>query len=69
MIIKRATIRGFLVFDYMDRRDEALSDLFGWVASGEIASRSDVQEGFENIPATFLRLFTGANQGKQLLKL
>ena len=69
VIIKRATIRGFLVFDYMDRRDEALADLFGWVASGEIASRSDVQEGFENIPATFLRLFTGANQGKQLLKL
>ena len=29
----------------------------------------DVQDGFENIPATFLRLFTGANEGKQLLKL
>lgn len=69
VIVKRATIRGFLVFDYMDRRDEALADLFSWVASGEIASRSDVQEGFENIPATFLRLFTGANQGKQLLRL
>ncbi len=69
VIVKRATIRGFLVFDYMDRRDEALADLFSWIAAGEIASRSDVQEGFENIPATFLRLFTGANQGKQLLRL
>ena len=45
------------------------ADLSQWVADGEIAFRADVQEGFENIPTTFLRLFSGANQGKQLLKV
>ncbi len=39
------------------------------VEAGEIAYRVDVQEGFENIPTTFLRLFTGANEGRQLLRL
>jgi len=57
------------VFDYMDRRDQALADLFNWVAAGEIAFRTDVQHGFENIPTTFLRLFDGSNQGKQVLKV
>ena len=48
---------------------KASADLSQWVADGEIAFRADVQEGFENIPTTFLRLFSGANQGKQLLKV
>ncbi len=30
---------------------------------------NDVQEGFENIPQTLTRLFTGQNRGKQLLKI
>ncbi len=29
----------------------------------------DVQKGFENAPKTLLRLYTGANVGKQLLEL
>lgn len=53
----------------MDRIPEAFADLRGWVEAGRIAYRVDVQEGFENIPRTFLRLFTGANEGKQLLRL
>jgi NADPH-dependent curcumin reductase CurA len=28
-----------------------------------------VQEGFDNIPATLQRLYTGQNKGKQLLKI
>ena len=31
--------------------------------------QEDIQEGIENAPETFLRLFTGQNLGKQLLKL
>ena len=69
LIIKRAVMKGFLVFDYMDRRDQALAEIFGWLAGGELAFRTDVQHGFENIPTTFLRLFEGANQGKQVLKV
>ena len=36
---------------------------------GSIAYQEDVQQGFENAPRTFLRLFQGENVGKQLLKL
>jgi hypothetical protein len=41
----------------------------GWATSGEIAYAVVMQQGFENIPDTLNRLFTGKNFGKQLLKL
>jgi len=66
---RRAWIQGLLLWDFLDRIPEAFADLRGWVEAGQIAYRVDVQEGFENIPRTFLRLFTGANEGKQLLRL
>ena len=40
-----------------------------WIQSGELIYQNDIQEGFENIPRTLTRLFTGQNRGKQLLKI
>jgi NADPH-dependent curcumin reductase CurA len=39
------------------------------INDGRLKYREDVQNGFENAPATLQRLFVGANRGKQLLKL
>lgn len=66
---QRGRMEGFVVLDYFDRMAEATDELAGWVAAGEIAYRHDVQQGFENAPRTLMRLYTGANQGKQLLEL
>ena len=62
-------MEGFILIDYFHRAGEALKDLSGWVASGQIKHGEDIQEGIENTPATFLRLFQGKNKGKQLLKI
>ena len=69
LIARRVRMEGFLVMDYADRFEEARRELSAWLASGQLTSREDVQEGFENIPSTFLRLFSGANLGKQVLKV
>ena len=45
---------------------QALSDL---MAKGKLKAAEDVQEGFNNCPATLRRLFEGKNLGKQILKL
>ena len=66
---KRIRIEGFLVLDYMSRQDELLDDVLKWLSEGRIVYRVDVQDGLENAPATLLRLFSGANQGKQLLRV
>jgi len=62
-------MQGFIALDYHERTDEALAQLAEWAMEDKIAFRNDIQEGFEAIPATFLRLFEGKNEGKQLLKL
>jgi NADPH-dependent curcumin reductase CurA len=69
LIFKRARMQGFIVLDYADRFEEGRRALAEWVRAGRIVHREDVQEGFENAPRTFLRLFHGQNFGKQLLKL
>ena len=69
LVVRRLRMEGFIVIDYLDRAPEAFDALMGWVGAGEFAWREDVQEGFENIPATLQRLFPGENKGKQLLKL
>ena len=69
LVINRARMEGFIVIDYFDRMAQAVSDLTGWIQSGELVYQNDIQEGFENIPQTLTRLFTGRNHGKQLLKI
>jgi NADPH-dependent curcumin reductase CurA len=69
LIIQRGRMEGFIVLDYMKRAPEAVMQLFSWLQSGEIVNRVDVQEGLENAPAALRRLFSGENQGKQLLKI
>jgi hypothetical protein len=69
LVVNRARMEGFIILDYLPRAPEAVQDLLGWIASGELKYQVDVQEGFDNIPETLQRLFTGQNLGKQLLKI
>jgi NADPH-dependent curcumin reductase CurA len=69
LVTRRIRMQGFIVIDYLGRAEEAINALSEWVMAGEIAWREDIQEGFDNIPATLQRLFDGRNIGKQLLKL
>ena len=69
LIMKRARMEGFIVIDYVSRSGEAIEQLSEWVDAGEIVVIEDIQEGLENAPQTLQRLFTGANLGKQLLKI
>ncbi|MEO8878120.1 MAG: NADP-dependent oxidoreductase [Polyangiaceae bacterium] len=69
LIVKRGRMEGFLVSDYMANAKQAITDLASWVKAGKIVDRVDIQNGLENAPKTLNRLFTGANIGKQLLKI
>ena len=69
LLIRRVRMQGFVVLDYYDRIDETLAQLVVWAMDDKIAFRNDIQQGFEQIPQTFMRLFEGRNQGKQMIKL
>jgi len=69
LVTNRSRMEGFIILDYLPRAAEAIPDLIAWVASGALKYQIDLQEGFENIPSTLQRLYTGQNVGKQLLKI
>ncbi len=69
LILRRANMQGILSPDYASEFPKAVEDIKSWLDSGKFIYREDIQNGFENIPLTFLRLFSGQNKGKQLIKI
>lgn len=69
IVFRRATMQGFLSGDYAEEFPLARQRLAQWIRDGKLKHREDVQHGFENVPRTLMRLFSGDNAGKQILKL
>lgn len=69
LLITSTLMKGFIVWDYREHFDEALSQLAEWVNSGQIKYRENIVEGFDNTIDAFLGLFRGDNTGKQLVKV
>jgi NADPH-dependent curcumin reductase CurA len=69
LLVERASMRGFLVFDYAERFGEAIQQMAGWLAEGKLKPLEHIVEGLETFPETFLKLFTGENTGKLVLKV
>jgi NADPH-dependent curcumin reductase CurA len=69
LIVYRARMEGFLVFDYAHRYDEAAARLLRWVGEGKLRYTEDVTEGLENAPRAFIGMLNGENRGKTLVKV
>lgn len=69
LVVKRLTARGFVVFDFDDRRDAALADLQAWVADGRLKVQEDVIDGFERLPEALVGLLAGENRGKRMVRV
>jgi NADPH-dependent curcumin reductase len=69
LLTRRGRMQGFVVTDYLPRAAEAEQKLLRWHEEGRVKQRVDVVEGFENAPTALARLFTGTNQGKQLVRI
>ncbi|MEM9377842.1 MAG: NADP-dependent oxidoreductase [Pseudomonadota bacterium] len=69
LIFMRASMSGFIVLDYIPEYPEAQKRMRQWIREGKITFKEDIQEGFDNIPTTLNRLFSGQNFGKQILKM
>ncbi|HVZ45910.1 MAG TPA: NADP-dependent oxidoreductase [Ramlibacter sp.] len=69
VIMKRALIQGFLISDYIPRFAEGTAQLAEWVRDGSLKYHVDIVDGIERAPEGFARLFSGANFGKQLVRV
>ena len=69
LLVNRARMEGMVVSDYMARAPEALRAMGQWLAEGRLKHREDIVDGLETFPETLLRLFSGENFGKLLLRV
>jgi len=69
ILVNRATMRGFIVSDHVDRAPEFLAEATRWVRDGRLKYREDVVDGLQNAPGAFLGLFEGRNVGKLLVRV
>lgn len=69
ILVKRLSLKGFIVTDYIAYRDEFLELVAPLVAAGEIARLEDVADGLEKAPEAFIGLLKGRNRGKVVVKI
>lgn len=69
LLVKRATMAGFLVLDHFDTLEPTVETLAGWYRDGRIRTREDVSDGLESAPAALMKLLEGSNRGKVLVRL
>jgi NADPH:quinone reductase len=69
LLVRRASAKGFIISDHMDRFPEAFSQLREWVEKRRLKHEETITEGLENAPRAFLGLFEGKNMGKQVVKV
>ncbi|WHZ12414.1 MAG: Putative oxidoreductase YncB [Burkholderiaceae bacterium] len=69
LLVKRARMQGFLVFDYAQRFPEALQELESWVRAGQIHFREDILDGIDKAPGSIASLYRGENLGKRLIRI
>jgi NADPH-dependent curcumin reductase CurA len=69
LLVKRATMQGFLTADYAARFDEAVSDLVGWIRDGRVTYHEDIYDGIETAPGSIDKLYSGHNAGKLIIRV
>jgi NADPH-dependent curcumin reductase CurA len=69
VVFTNSTIQGFLVHHYAQHYATAQQRLTAWLRSGQLRNHEDVLDGFEQAPQALMRLFSGANRGKQVLRV
>lgn len=69
LLTRRALMKGFIISDYRKQFGEGMKELATWLKEGKLQARETIVEGFDNIPAAFLGLFSGDNIGKYVVKV
>ena len=70
VLVNRLTVRGFIIFDFADRYEEAATALAMWAGEGRLKFREDIRDGGLNaFPDVLKLLYTGGNNGKLILRV
>jgi NADPH-dependent curcumin reductase len=69
LLVKRALMQGFVIFDHMDKYEASVAQLADWVRTGQLRYEEDVLHGLEACPDALAGLYRGENKGKRIIKI
>jgi len=70
LLVKRAKMQGFIVFDdYGHRYNEFNEAMMQWLGEGKIIYKEHLVEGLENASTSFIGLLEGKNFGKLVVRV
>mgnify|MGYP003627515800 CR=1 FL=1 len=69
LLVKRARMQGFVIFDHMADYESSVARLADWVRSGQLQYAEDILDGIEACPDALAGLYRGENKGKRIIKL
>ena len=69
LLVARARMQGFVIFDYKPRYGEALAQLASWVREGKLSRNEHILEGADAAPGAIKMLYEGKNTGKLLVRV
>ena len=69
LLVNHGRMEGFVVSDYAAQFPEAFKELAVWIGESQLKAREHIVEGIETFPETFLKLFSGENFGKLIIKV
>ncbi len=69
LLVKQAKAEGFLVFQFLDKYPQGITQMAQWLREGKLKYKEDIEEGIENTPKAFIEMLKGRNTGKQLVKI
>jgi NADPH-dependent curcumin reductase CurA len=69
LLVKRSSMRGFLITDHVASWPAAQAEIAGWLVEGTLEHDEEIVDGLEAAPEALNLLFSGANTGKVLVRL
>jgi NADPH-dependent curcumin reductase CurA len=69
ILVRRLTVRGFIVYDLYEEHPDFTTIVGGWLREGKLRERFETHEGFEQIVPAFLGMLKGRNFGKSIVRI
>lgn len=70
ILVKRLTVKGFIIFDdYGHRHNEFATEMMRWIDEGKIKYREQLVDGLAEAPQAFIGLLQGENFGKLVVQV
>jgi len=69
ILVNFLSVNGFIISNHWNRMGDFHKAVGPMIASGDVKVQEDITEGLENAPEAFIKLLTGGNTGKAMVKL